>query len=170
MEPRGLFDKFLTTDWSATEELKETIRSLFLGEINLPSDFNCEICIKPIKGGSEKVLFNNEMVGVILQTLLVPQIELCELKRALTLCSDCSCLFTTIIDLFLNLDALKYEYNNLRATIAKRIICESLNRPVSEWKKWKEELRIIEDFKENGLKYLITINTQLKRKSQVRKI
>jgi len=147
------FDVLTRPGWGLKEELKKNIRSLFLGEIKVLRKDQCEICFNPLQQEEQKWTLSHEMIKVILKTLLVSDVEQtdeCEFKGALELCQDCVCMLTKMTNVYLNLDALKCQFNTLRRKVTRKVICESLNRPDIEWRLWKNELRKMEGLDEFG--------------------
>jgi len=135
---------FPKSNFSILSQIKTKIHKLFSGEVN-PLDSNrCEICVSLLSDEEEHFSLSEEEVGVILKSFLIRK-STNEIKRPLTLCPECFESFTEMVDLFVNLDALKCQFNTIRRTLVQKVICGTLQRSDREWILWGNELKLAEE-------------------------
>jgi len=108
----------------------------------------CGICLKTLPSANyNKVqLFrkiSEEEVGVVLQSLLVPQsFQRDRLSNTVPLlvCKKCDEEFKTLVDIFLKLEDLRKEFESVRRKLAKKIIVKSAKKTSKHFRCWEKEV------------------------------
>jgi len=111
----------------------------------------CGICLKPFPMDTwdDKQIsckLNEDVVGVVLQSLLVPQnIQKAKISdiTSLLVCNQCDREITTLVDIFLQLEDLRKEFESIRLKIAKQIITKSIRKSEEHFKCWGRELESV---------------------------
>jgi len=111
------------------------------------SQTSCGICFKtlPSVNYSKDQLFrkiSEEEVGVVLQSLLVPQncqIDKISNSVPLLACKKCNEEFKALIDIFLKLEDLRKDFESVRLKLAKKIIIKSAKKTTKHFQCWEKE-------------------------------
>jgi len=112
------------------------------------SQTSCGICIKtlPSAKNNKDPLFckiSEEEVGVVLQSLLVPEnFQRSRIPNSVPLlaCKKCDEELKTLVDIFLKLEDLRKEFESVRLKLAKKIIIKSAKKTTKHFECWEKEV------------------------------
>jgi len=133
-------------------EVKESILNLFTSysknrSVRKSNLNTCKLCLNTIplaKNDEDEPdsQLESDIVGVVLQCLLVPSHSLLRKKNKYNIpiiCKVCTNELTKLVDLFLQLEEIRIQFESLRHKVAKQVIRKALGKSERHFKSWKRE-------------------------------
>jgi len=114
-----------------------------------PNQTTCEICLNTFsadKSIEDQLMcrINKDVVGVVLQSLLVPissQSNKMLDSVPLFACNQCDKLLTNLVNIFLKLEDLRKIFESVRLKLAETIIMKSTKKTEKHFLCWKKEVQ-----------------------------